>query len=155
REIGELGGGPAAIVVGAQHRDEEIEYDYDPNANADNFIFLVGNPDFRNDRDVDAVFAELALPVTETVNLQVAVRHEDYGDIDSTDPKFTALWQPSDRLAFRGSIGTSFRAPSLFQSFGTQPTLAGLIDPAVGTPESFAARSQPTRSGGPLAAAEA
>ena len=155
REIGELAGGPVAIVVGAQHRTEEIEYDYDPNANADNFIFLVGNPDFSNDRNVNAVFAELALPLTATLNLQVAVRHEDYGDIDSTDPKVTALWQPSDRLAFRGSIGTSFRAPSLFQSFGTQTTLAELIDSAVGTPQFFPVRSQPNPSGEPLQPEEA
>nr|MBO2512378.1 TonB-dependent receptor [Gammaproteobacteria bacterium] len=155
REIGELAGGPVAIVVGAQHRTEEIEYDYDPNANADNFIFLVGNPDFSNDRNVNAVFAELALPLTATLNLQVAVRHEDYGDIDSTDPKVTALWQPSDRLAFRGSIGTSFRAPSLFQSFGTQTTLAELIDPTVGTPQFFPVRSQPNPSGEPLQPEEA
>ncbi|MFS8609559.1 MAG: TonB-dependent receptor, partial [Gammaproteobacteria bacterium] len=155
RELGELAGGPIAIVVGAQHRTEEIEYDYDPNANADNFIFLVGNPDFSNDRNVNAVFAELALPLTATLNLQAAVRHDDHGDIDSTDPKVTALWQPSDRLALRGSIGTSFRAPSLFQSFGTQTTLAELIDPTVGTPQFFPVRSQPNPSGAPLQPEEA
>ena len=155
RELGELRGGPAAIVVGAQHRDEEIAYDYDPNANADNFIFLVGNPDFSNDRNVNAVFAELGLPLTETVNLQIAVRYEDYGDIDSTDPKITALWQPSDRLALRGSVGTSFRAPSLFQEFGTQTTLAELVDPNVGTPQFYPVRSQPDPSGEPLQPEEA
>lgn len=155
RELGELAGGRAAIALGVQHRSEEIEYDYDPNANRDNFIFLVGNPDFRNDRNVNAIFAELALPVTETVNLQLAVRHEDYGDVDSTDPKATVLWQPSDRLAVRGSIGTSFRGPSLFQSFGTQTTLAELVDPGVGTPQFFPVRSQANPSGEPLRPEEA
>src|SRR5690606_3921835 len=155
REIGELAGGPVAIVVGAQHRTEAIEYADDPDANAHNLILLVGNPDFSNDRDVNAVFAELALPLAATLNLQVAVRHEDYGGIGSTDPKVTALWQPSDRLALRGSIGTSFRAPSLFQSFGTQTTLAELIDPTVGTPQFFPVRSQPNPSGAPLQPEEA
>src|SRR5690606_34626301 len=99
--------------------------------------------------------AELALPITETVNLQLAARHEDYGDIDSTDPKVTVLWQPSDDLSFRGSIGTSFRAPSMFQSFGTQTTLSELIDPSVGTPQFFPVRSQPDPSGDPLQPEEA
>src|SRR5690606_40687772 len=31
REIGDLPGGTAAIAFGAQHRGEEIEYDYDEN----------------------------------------------------------------------------------------------------------------------------
>ncbi|HEU4617518.1 MAG TPA: TonB-dependent receptor, partial [Gammaproteobacteria bacterium] len=155
RELGKLAGGPIGLALGAQYRSEKLSHDYDENANRDNFVFLVGNPDFSNDRNVNAVFAELALPLTATLNLQVAVRHEDYGDIDSTDPKVTALWQPSDRLALRGSIGTSFRAPSLFQSFGTQTTLAELIDPTVGTPQFFPVRSQPNPSGAPLQPEEA
>ncbi|MBN1240006.1 MAG: TonB-dependent receptor, partial [Gammaproteobacteria bacterium] len=150
RQLGELPGGTAAIAIGAQHRGEEIEYDYDENANRDNFLFLIGNPDFRNDRNVNAVFAELALPLTETVNLQLAGRFEDYGDVDSTDPKATLLWRPTDALSVRASVGTSFRAPSLFQSFGTQTTLTELIDPAVGTPQFFPVRSQPNPSGDPL-----
>jgi iron complex outermembrane recepter protein len=155
RQLGELRGGPAALAIGVQHRAEEIEYDYDENANRDNFIFLVGNPDFRNDRTVNAFFAELALPVSETVNLQLAARHEDYGDIDSTDPKATVLWRPTDALSIRGSVGTSFRAPSLFQSFGTQTTLAQLIDPNVGTPQFFPVRTQPDPAGRPLQPEEA
>src|SRR5690606_33511173 len=155
RELGELRGGPAALVVGVQHRAEELKHDYNEDANRNNFIFLVGNPDFEDVRNINSLFAELALPITETVNLQLAARHEDYGDIDSTDPKVTVLWQPSDALAFRGSIGTSFRAPSMFQSFGTQTTLSELIDPSVGTPQFFPVRSQPDPSGDPLQPEEA
>lgn len=155
RELGDLAGGPAALVVGVQHRAEQLKHDYDEDANRNNFIFLVGNPDFEEDRNINALFAELALPISETVNLQLAARHEDYGDIDSTDPKVTVLWQPSDAIAFRGSIGTSFRAPSMFQSFGTQTTLSELIDPNVGTPQFFPVRSQPNPSGAPLQPEEA
>ncbi len=155
RELGMLPGGSAALVVGAQHRAEELDHDYNDDANRDNFIFLVGNPDFSEHRNINALFAELALPIAETVNLQLAVRHEDYGDIDSTDPKLTVLWQPSDGLSLRGSIGTSFRAPSMFQSFGTQTTLGELIDPNVGTPQFFPVRSQPDPQGHPLRPEEA
>ena len=72
RELGELGGGFAGIAVGAQYRGDELTYDYDANANRDNFLFLVGNPDFGDDRDVEAVFVELALPFSESLNLQLA-----------------------------------------------------------------------------------
>jgi iron complex outermembrane receptor protein len=156
RELGALGGGPAGIAVGAQYRGDELSYDYDENANRDNFLFLIGNPDFGDDRDIDAVFVELALPFTETLDLQLAARYENYGNgVDSTDPKASLLWRPSPSFSLRTSIGTAFRAPSLFQAFGTQTTLAELIDPGVGTPQFFPVRTQPNPSGAPLAPEEA
>ncbi len=156
RQLGDLAGGPIGLAVGAQYRGDEIDYDYDPNANRDNFLFLVGNPDFGDSRNVDAVFLELALPLTEKLNLQVAGRYEDYGrGVDSADPKITLLWRPTLKMSLRGSVGTSFRAPSLFQAFGTQTTLAELIDPNVGTPQFFPVRTQPNASGDPLAPEQA
>jgi iron complex outermembrane recepter protein len=146
-----LRGGPIGIAVGAQYRGEQLYYDYDENADRDNFLFLIGNPDFSDRRDVGASFVELSLPVSETVNVQAAVRYEDYGNgVDSTDPKLTLLWRPSLMLSFRASLGTSFRAPSLFQAFGTQTTLAELIDPAVGSPQFFPVRTQPNPNRAPL-----
>jgi len=119
-------------------------------------LFLVGNPDFGDKRDISAVFVEFALPFTETLNLQLAGRYEDYGDgVDSTDPKATLLWRPSTAVSLRASVGTAFRAPSLFQAFGTQTTLGELIDPRVGTPQFFPVRTQPNPSGATLAPEEA
>ena len=151
RQLGDLRGGAVGLAFGAQYRQEKLSYDYDQNANRDNFMFLIGNPDFANDRDVDAAFAELSLPFSESVNVQVAARYENYGDgVDSADPKVTLLWRPSLKFSLRASAGTSFRAPSLFQAFGTQTTLAQLIDPRVGAPQFFPVRTQPNPNGAPL-----
>src|SRR5690606_24143201 len=110
RELGELPGGPIGFAVGAQYRGDQLEYDYDDNANRDNFLFLVGNPDFGDERDVDALFVEFALPFTDTVNLQLAGRYENYGNgVDSTDPKATLLWRPTLDVSVRASVGTAFR----------------------------------------------
>jgi outer membrane receptor protein involved in Fe transport len=156
RELGSLRGGPVGLAVGAQYRGDELTYDYDENANRDNYLFLVGNPDFGDSRDISALFVEFALPFTETLSLQLAGRYEDYGDgVDSADPKASLLWRPSDAFAFRASVGTAFRAPSLFQAFGTQTTLAELIDPRVGTPQFFPVRTQPNPSGTKLSPEEA
>lgn len=155
-EIGELAGGAAGLAVGVQARADEIAYDYDENANAGNYLFFAANPDFSGDRDISAVFAELALPVTETLELQLAARYEDYGgEVDSTDPKVSFLWRPLPALSLRGSFGTSFRAPSLFQAFGTQTTLSELIDPNVGIPQFFPVRTQPNPSGAELSPEQA
>jgi outer membrane receptor protein involved in Fe transport len=96
------------------------------------------------------------LPFTERIHLQLAGRYESYGDgVDSTDPKATLLWRPTLDLSVRASVGTSFRAPSLFQAFGTQTTLGELIDPNVGSPQFFPVRTQPNPSGTPLSPEEA
>ena len=63
RELGELGGGPVGMAVGAQYRADELSYDYDENANRDNFLFLVGNPDFGDDRDIDALVRRVCAAV--------------------------------------------------------------------------------------------
>lgn len=150
-EFGELSGGSLGAAFGVQFRQAELSYDYNDEANRDNFLFLVGNPDFGDDRDVTALFMELALPVSETVDVQLAARYEDYGNgVDSADPKISLLWRPSDSVSVRGSYGTSFRAPSLFQVHGTQTSLAELIDPNVGIPQFFPVRAQPNPSGTPL-----
>ncbi len=47
RELGELGGGFAGLAVGAQYRGDELSYDYDADANRDNYLFLVGQPRLR------------------------------------------------------------------------------------------------------------
>jgi outer membrane receptor protein involved in Fe transport len=145
---GLLGDGGLGVAFGAQLRTEEIAYDYDPNSNAGNFFFFAANPDFEGDRDVEAVFAELVVPFGETLELQFAARYEDYGDgLDSADPKINVLWRPTLDLSIRGSVGTSFRAPSLSQEFGVQTTLAELIDPTVGVAQFFPVRAQPNPNG--------
>jgi len=150
-ELGSIGGNPIGAAFGMQLREDELRYDYNDAANRDNFLFLVGNPDFGDDRSVNAVFAELALPFGDTVDVQLAARYEDYGGgVNSTDPKLSVLWRPTDTVSLRGSVGTSFRAPSLFQVYGTQTSLAQLIDPEVGTPQFFPVRAQPNPSGEPL-----
>ena len=151
RQLGDLKGGAIGLALGGQYRREKLSYDYDPDANRDNFMFTIGNPDFGNDRNVEAVFAELQLPFTDHVNVQAALRYENYGNgVDSADPKLTLLWRPSLKLSVRASAGTSFRAPSLFQAFGTQTTLVQLIDPRVGAPQFFPVRTQPNPNGTPL-----
>jgi iron complex outermembrane recepter protein len=143
-DIGQISGRPVGFAIGAQYRAEEIDYDYDEQTNLENFMFLVGNPDFSDDRRINALFVEFALPLAESVDLQVAARRESYGrGVRSTDPKATLLWRPTGDFSLRASLGTSFRAPSLFQTFGTQTTLAQLFDPTVDSTQFFPVRTAP------------
>ncbi|MCV2885862.1 TonB-dependent receptor [Aestuariibacter sp. AA17] len=103
------------LAVGAEYREETIEDNPD-----DQFlrgeIFGTESTKSAGERDSTAIFAELAIPVLDEVEVQLAVRHEDYSDFGTTtDPKISFLWSPADNLSIRGSYGTAFRAPSLVQ----------------------------------------
>jgi iron complex outermembrane receptor protein len=67
------------------------------------------------DRDVPSIFAELKLPLLEDVELGIAGRYEDYsGGVGSTtDYRVSLRWEALPWLVFRGSTGTTFRAPPL------------------------------------------
>jgi outer membrane receptor protein involved in Fe transport len=130
----EMNGGMAGIAVGMQYRDEGLSQDYDALSNQDSFTFVIGNPDFDDGFDVWAVFAEMALPVTDALDIQIALRYEDYGGVvgDTFDPKLAFNYRVTDDFSLRGSISTSFRAPSVFMRNGGATSLQQLVDPLFG-----------------------
>jgi len=81
-------------------------------------IFFGSNANFDTDRAIWAVFGEVLIPVLDNLEFNLALRHEDYpGGIGSTtNPKVAARWQLTDFLALRGSVSTTFRAPTLAQA---------------------------------------
>ena len=130
-DIFEMSSGFAALAVGVQYREEQLSQDYDDLANQDSFTFVIGNPDIDGSQDVWAAFGELALPLSEDLDMQLAVRYEDYGgSIGSTvDPKLAVSYRATDEFSLRGSISTSFRAPTVFLAQGGATSLQQLIDP--------------------------
>ncbi|MCZ6711163.1 MAG: TonB-dependent receptor, partial [Gammaproteobacteria bacterium] len=77
------------------------------------FHFVAAASPFKSDQDVTSVFGELALPLTEKLDIQLALRYEDYGAQhgDTLDPKIAARWDLSDGLSLRASYSSAFRAP--------------------------------------------
>jgi iron complex outermembrane receptor protein len=77
------------------------------------FMFLGGGFDQDVSQNVYATFGELSLPVLDNLSFQIAARYEDYGGRvgDTFDPKLSVRYQATDWLAFRGSVGSSFRGP--------------------------------------------
>jgi len=111
--------GSVGLAFGGQFREDSLAIDLDANINRNLLGFEGGAADTPEvERDVSALFAEASIPVLDNLELQLAVRYEDYeGAVgDTTDPKIGILWQPSDTVSLRGSFGTSFRAPSLYQT---------------------------------------
>lgn len=72
-------------------------------------------PESKGKRDITAAFAELHVPITKTLEAQLAARYDDYSDFgDTFNPKIAFRWEPIKQLMFRTSYSTGFRAPSLY-----------------------------------------
>ncbi|WP_374517761.1 TonB-dependent receptor [Undibacterium squillarum] len=118
RELMSLSGGPAMLAVGADlHRDTTEDQKTDITSIV---TYANSSPSFaKSSRNVMAAYAELELPVTKTLNLNVAVRDDHFSDFGNTiNPKFSFRYQPTKAVMFRGSANTGFRAPTLFDRYG-------------------------------------
>lgn len=147
----DLGGGPIAYAFGAQYREIDFwsrplgdESDLSKNPcfiegdlscvgtsteGVGSFIFLGGTNRARVGQNVKALFAEVDVPITDTLEVIGAIRYEDYGgSVGSTvNPKGSVRWEPTDWLVVRGSVGTTFRGPLANQVTDLAVTsLAGL-----------------------------
>lgn len=116
----DLPAGAVRVAIGANIRREVFESDYTS--------FYVTTTPSADDpvhygRTIKAAFAEAriplfgdknALPGLRRLDLSVAGRIERYPDFGTTaNPKIGLDWSPFDGLTFRGTYGTSFRAPNL------------------------------------------
>ncbi|KAF1712603.1 TonB-dependent receptor [Pseudoxanthomonas kalamensis DSM 18571] len=133
-----LPGGEAQMATGLELRREEYEFGGNLDAEADG-IYLApfdnGNVLKQVKRDVWAVYAEVYLPILDSLDVTIAGRHDDYEGFGGTDnPKVSFKWQPIDSLAFRGAYSTGFKVPTFNQLYyGTSLspyTGLDLADPA-------------------------
>ncbi|MEP1384693.1 MAG: TonB-dependent receptor [Paraglaciecola sp.] len=67
-------------------------------------------------RNVTSFFSESIFPIRSNVELQAAVRYENFqgtGKYGSLDPKLGIKWQLNDSIELSSSWGTSFHAPAM------------------------------------------
>lgn len=114
RPLWPMAGGDAAVAVGAESRRETMSFRASALLKAGEIRGDGAADDFSGSRRVNAVFAELNLPLIKNLELQGALRFDDYSDVGSTtNPKLGIRYTPVRHVLVRGSYGTGFRAPSL------------------------------------------
>ena len=144
-DIFELPAGDVGLAIGGQYR----WYKYTTTASqlarvGDSYgtsILTPPDPGATSKQDIYAVFGELLVPVLDSLDVTVAVRHEDFTDFgfSKTVPKISALFSPTEWLALRGSWGKGFLAPTLAEltvltvpscaeQFGGEDPILGAID---------------------------
>jgi iron complex outermembrane receptor protein len=122
RDWFKMDGGNAAVSLGAEARREGYS-----TATDDALVTSVpsaGRSPYRVDdasRTVTAVVAEALFPVSKQLELQAALRADNYSDFGSSvNPKVGFRYTVSPTAVIRGSANTGFRAPSLDDVFGPQ-----------------------------------
>ena len=119
----DLPAGAVQVALGADYRRETYSFNGSPAAVAGqaeifNVAFDNVNALTPKNRNVKAVYAEMSVPVLESLELTGAVRLDDYTGFGSTvNPKFTARFSPTDWVMLRASYNTGFRVPSFNQIF--------------------------------------
>lgn len=107
--------GTLAIAAGIEYREEDV-LDRPDDQFQRGLIFGTESVSAQAARDQWAAFVELSVPVIEHLELQLALRYDDYSDFgNTTNPKVAMLWTPSETLSLRASWSEGFRAPSLAQ----------------------------------------
>ena len=123
--------GDIGLLLGMEYRDEEISDDRDPRLDGpitytdyegDTYPLVADvlnsspTADVSGSRDVMSVFMEMQIPVTDKINMQSALRHEDFSDYgDSSVGKVALGWEVTPWMDFRASVSSAFRAPNIIQ----------------------------------------
>jgi len=118
KPIMKLSAGEVGLALGADfHRDTTEDVKTDVGLAA---TYASSTPSRgQGARNVAALFAELDIPVSKELNVNLAVRDDHFSDFGNTiNPKASFRYQPNSTIMFRGSANTGFRAPTLFDRYG-------------------------------------
>jgi iron complex outermembrane receptor protein len=141
-QLAQLGGGPLQYAVGVNLNKESLSDNPDENQRAGNVFGSIQQSPVEASRDLRALFAELSIPVIAGLEIQAALRRDNYSGLSATiagvnqtgtstgktSPKLAVKYQPVSSVALRASYAESFLAPSLKQLFGGQEQGAESLD---------------------------
>lgn len=125
----EMPGGSVGFLAGVEYREESFKDERDPRLDGrivftdfqgDTYPYVSDvvnsspTPSSSGERNVTSLFTEIAVPLLENLDMQIAVRYEDLSDTGTTTvPKVAFGWQVFEPLLLRASWSEGFRAPNL------------------------------------------
>ena len=129
----------ANFALGFQFNSEDLQINYSEMSRAAfdsngkltkgaDLLFLGGGTNVSNSRNKQAIFFEANKNFGNALDLILSGRYERLDNESSFDPKFSFKYSASEKFLFRGSIGTSFTAPSMAQMFSSEIRLGSVRD---------------------------
>jgi iron complex outermembrane receptor protein len=129
-EIFTLPAGDVGLLVGFEWREETFKDERDERLDGtivftdwegDEYPYVSDivnsspTPNNGGKRQVTSLLTELQIPVFDTLDVQAAIRYENFDDIEdsTTVGKVAFGWRPHDTILVRGSWSQAFRAPNL------------------------------------------
>ena len=114
----EMAGGQASSYFAVETFDVTYQADVDAQSEAGLVGGSAGNS-AQGNRSVQALSAEAILPVTDYLEIDLAVRYDDYDDFGSeVSPRVGATFTMVDNLVLKASYGQGFRAPDMSDLYG-------------------------------------
>ena len=140
----ELPAGPVGVAFGVEHR-KESGADFPDALIALGITSGSSRTSTEGSYDVDEVYFETKIPLlvdapmAKSLSLDLGVRYSDYSTFgDTTNTKIALEYRPIDNLLVRGTLSTSFRAPSTGDLFaGSSDNSPEVVDPCNTNPTSF------------------
>lgn len=130
-DLFELEAGAVAFAMGIEYREESFSKNPDGLISDFQTIGGVNLQATSGERTSKELYAEALAPLTEMINLSLAVRYSDFSDFGTdVNPKVGLEFDPMDNLKFRATYSTGFRAPSLQELYqGASESFDFLTDP--------------------------
>lgn len=114
-ELSQLPAGPLGIAAGVEYRSEDGR-DTPDDQFVRRLIYGTESVSAAASRTQRAAYVEFSVPVTTSLELQLAQRYDRYSDFGSSaSPKVAFTFKVTETLSARGSWSEGFRAPSLAQ----------------------------------------
>ena len=131
--------GGTKFALGFQFNSEDLQINYsemsrvafDSNGKLTkgaDLLFLGGGTNVNTSRNKQAIFFEGNKNFGNALDLILSGRYERLDNESSFDPKFSFKYSASEQFLLRGSIGTSFTAPSMAQMFSSEIRLGSVRD---------------------------
>ncbi len=130
--------GEVGVSLGAEYRRQQINDTPSIDSQTSNTYNFSSSGITRGKDNVKEVFGEIeipllaGLPFAEELTLNGSARYTDYASYGSDwTYKIGGIWTPINALSIRGTYGTSYRAPALFEQFlsPTSGFLSSSTDP--------------------------
>ncbi len=119
----QLPAGAVGFAAGVEHAKEWF-YNTSDSESIKGNILAIGGSSGKGSRDYSAVYGETLIPVLDMVEVQAALRYDDYSDFGSNwAPLIGVQFRPVDSLLLRANWAKTFRAPDMQRVYG-DPTAA-------------------------------